>query len=185
LNCDVCHASGEEHGKIRKTRVECLGCHHQTASNCTKCHETQIKFIQGEALGEKESLPDVMAEGVKCVECHTSISHRHSLAEVKKTCVQCHETRYEEMTEGWQKEVSGQMKRLKHSLEALRVQKKRVPDPEKQKMEALTGKVEEALKAIDEDKSKGVHNFVYAKKLMAEAEKRVLATGKSISKGLE
>jgi hypothetical protein len=65
------------------------------------------------------------------------------------------------------------------------VQKKRVPDPEKQKMEALTGKVEEALKAIDEDKSKGVHNFVYAKKLMAEAEKRVLATGKSISKGLE
>jgi hypothetical protein len=45
--------------------------------------------------------------------------------------------------------------------------------------------VEEALKAIDEDNSKGVHNFVYAKKLMAEAEKRVLATGKSISKGLE
>jgi hypothetical protein len=185
LNCDVCHASGEEHGKIHKTRVECLRCHHQTASNCTKCHETQIKFIQGEALGEKESLPDVMAEGVKCVECHTAISQRHSLAEVKKTCVQCHETRYDEMTDGWQKEVSGQMKRLRHSLEALRAQKKRVPDPEKQKIEALTGKVEEALKAVDEDKSKGVHNFIYAKKLMSEAEKRLLATQKSISKELE
>jgi hypothetical protein len=185
LNCDVCHASGEEHGKIHKTRVECLRCHHQTASNCTKCHETQIKFIQGEALGEKESLPDVMAEGVKCVECHTAISQRHSLAEVKKTCVQCHETRYDEMTDGWQKEVSGQMKRLRHSLEALRLQKKRVPDPEKQKIEALTGKVEEALKAVDEDKSKGVHNFIYAKKLMSEAEKRLLATQKSISKELE
>ncbi len=182
LNCDVCHASGEEHGKIRKTRVECLRCHHQTASNCTNCHETQIKFIQGEALGEKESLPDVMAEGVKCVECHTSISHGHSLAEVKKTCVQCHETRYKEMTDGWQKEVSGQMNRLKQSLEALRAQEKRVPDPEKQKIEVLTGKVEEALKAIDKDKSKGVHNFIYAKKLMSEAEKRVLATQKSISK---
>ena len=185
LNCDVCHASGEEHGKIRKTRVECLRCHHQSASNCTKCHETQIKFIQGEALGEKESLPDVMAEGVKCMECHTSISQRHSLVEVKKTCVQCHEPRYDEMTDGWQKEVSDQMKRLKHSLEAFRVEKKRVSDPEKQKIEALTGKVEEALKAIDKDKSKGVHNFIYAKKLMSEAEKRVLETKKSISKGLE
>ena len=185
LNCDVCHASGEEHGKIRKTRVECLRCHHQTASNCTKCHETQIKFIQGEALEEKESLPDVMAEGVKCVECHAAISQRHSLTEVKRTCVQCHETRYGEMTDGWQKEVSDQMKRLKHSLEALRVQKKGVRDPEKQKIEALTGKVEEALKAIDKDKSKGVHNFIYAKKLMSEAEKRVLETKKSISKELE
>ncbi len=185
LNCDVCHASGEEHGKIRKTRVECLRCHHQTASNCTKCHETQIKFIQGEALEEKESLPDVMAEGVKCVECHTAISQRHSLAEVKRTCVQCHETRYGEMTDGWQKEVSDQMKRLKHSLEVLRVQKKGVRDPEKQKIEALTGKVEEGLKAIDKDKSKGVHNFIYAKKLMSEAEKRILETKKSISKELE
>jgi hypothetical protein len=89
------------------------------------------------------------------------------------------------MTDGWQKEVSDQMRRLKHSLEALRIQKKRVPDPEKRKIEALTGKVEEALKAIDKDKSKGVHNFIYAKKLMSEAEKRVLATQKSISKELE
>jgi hypothetical protein len=89
------------------------------------------------------------------------------------------------MTDGWQKEVSDQMKRLKHSLEALRVQKKGVRDPEKQKIEALTGKVEEALKAIDKDKSKGVHNFIYAKKLMSEAEKRVLETKKSISKELE
>jgi len=185
LNCGICHASGDEHGKIRKTRVECLRCHHQSASNCTKCHESQVKFIQGEALGEKDSLPDVMAEGVKCVECHTSISRGHFPAEIKKTCVQCHETRYDEMTDGWQKEVSGQMKRLKQSLEALRVQEKRVPDPEKQKIEALTGKVEEALKAINKDKSKGVHNFIYAKKLMSEAEKRVLETRKSISKGLE
>jgi len=185
LNCDVCHASGEEHGKILKTRVECLRCHHQTASNCTKCHDTQVRFIQGEALGEKEHLTDVMAEGVKCVECHTTISQRHSLAEVKKTCVQCHETRYGDMTDGWQKEVSEQMKKLKLSLEDLRARKKLVPDSEKRKVEALTKEVEEALKAIDQDKSKGVHNFIYAEKLISEAEKRVLTTQKSIPKKLE
>ena len=77
------------------------------------------------------------------------------------------------------------MERLKHSLEAWRVQKKGVPNPEKQKIEALTGKVEEVLKAIDKDKSKGVHNFIYAQRLMAEAEKRVLAAQKSLSKGSE
>jgi hypothetical protein len=185
LNCDVCHASGEEHGKILKTRVECLRCHHQSASDCMKCHDSQAKFIQGEALGEKENLPDVMAEGVKCVECHTTISQRHSLAEVKKTCMQCHETRYGEMTDGWQGEVSDRMKRLKLSVETLKAQKKLVTDPEKRKVEAITREVEGVLKVIDEDKSKGVHNFIYTQKLMSEAEKRVLATKKVISKALE
>jgi len=185
LDCNACHAKGEEHGKIHRTRVECLGCHHQTASNCTKCHETQVKFIHGEAFGEKEAHPDVMAEGVKCVECHTTISKRHSLAEVKKTCIQCHETRYGEMTDGWQREISEQMKKVKLSLEALKVQKKLVPDPEKQKVEVLTKEVEEALKAINGDKSKGVHNFIYAQRLMSEAEKKILITQKSIPKKLE
>jgi hypothetical protein len=185
LNCNVCHASGEEHGKIRKTRVECLRCHHQTGSNCTNCHETQIKFIQGEALGEKESLPDVMAEGVKCVECHTTISQRHSLAEVKKTCVQCHETRYGEMTDGWQSEISEEVKKLRRSLEVLRGQRKLVSDPEKRKIEALTKEAEEALRAIDEDKSKGVHNFIYAKRLISEGGKRVLTAKQPGSKDLE
>jgi len=144
-----------------------------------------MQFIRGEALGEKEAHPDVMAEGVKCVECHTTISQSHSLAEVKKTCVQCHETRYGGMADGWQKDVSEQMKKLKLSLEALKIQKKLIPDPEKRKVEALTREVEEALKAIDRDKSKGVHNFIYAKRLMSEAEKRILITQKSIPKRLE
>jgi hypothetical protein len=127
-------------------------------------------------------VPDVMAEGVKCVECHASIARGHSPAEIKKACVQCHEPRYEEITDGWQKEVSERTERLKRSVEAWRVRKKGVPNPEKEKIEALTGEVEEVLKAIDEDKSKGVHNFIYAKKLMSEAEKKALAT---FSKGLQ
>ena len=126
-----------------------------------------------------------MAEGVKCVECHNSISKRHSLAEVKKTCVQCHETRYGEMTDGWQKEVSEQMKKLKLSLEDLRLRKKLLPDPEKRKLEALAKEVEKTLKAIDQDKSKGVHNSIYARRLMSEAEKKVLTTKRSISKEVE
>jgi inorganic triphosphatase YgiF len=89
------------------------------------------------------------------------------------------------MTDEWQKEISDQIKRLKYALGVLRVTKKRVPDPEKQTMASVTGKVEEALKAIDKDKSKGVHNFLYAKKLMSQAEKEVLATQKPFSKGVQ
>ncbi len=181
LNCNVCHASGDEHGKILKTRVECLSCHHKTASKCIDCHETQIKFIQGESLGKKDSQPDVMADGVKCIECHTTISQGHSLAEVKKTCVRCHEARYEKMTDEWQQEISERMKKLKLSLETLRFQKKTAPDPEKRKIEALTKEIENHIRVIEEDKSKGVHNFNYAKKLMAESEEKVLSAKRALS----
>lgn len=175
LNCDVCHASGEEHGKILKTRVECLNCHHQSGSNCANCHEAQVRFILGEALGEKKGFPDVMADGVKCIECHTTISQGHSPAEVKKTCEQCHELRYGGMPEGWRRETSDEMRKLKLSLDALRRQRRSIPDPEGRRIEAFA---EEVLKVIGEDKSQGAHNFIYAKRLLSESEKKILTAEK-------
>ncbi len=108
------------------------------------------------------------------MECHAAISQGHSLAGVKRTCEQCHEARYGGMPEGWQKEISDRMRKLKVSLDALKGQKKLVSGPEERKMETLTGEVEAALHAIREDKSQGVHNFVYAKQLMSSAEKKIL-----------
>ena len=76
---------GNEHGKIHKrTRRECLSCHHQTKSKCTDCHESQMQFIRGETLREKEPQPDVMAREVKCIECHTTISDGHSRRRLKR-----------------------------------------------------------------------------------------------------
>jgi len=174
LNCNVCHAAGEEHGKILKSRMECLSCHHQSKSKCTQCHETQTEFIRGEALGEKDPEPDVMANAVGCTGCHTTISERHSLLEVKKTCVQCHETRYGKMTDEWQKEIAERTKKLTLTLETLRTLKKEAPDSERRRTDAVAQEVEHLLKVIHQDKSKGVHNFSYATKLLSEAEKKVL-----------
>jgi len=86
------------------------------------------------------------------------------------------------MTDEWQQEISHRTKRLKLSLETLKVQKKMAPDPEKRKVEALTKEVENLLKAIDEDKSKGVHNFIYANKLTSDAEEKVLSAKRALSK---
>jgi hypothetical protein len=141
-----------------------------------------MQFIRGEAFQEKEPQPDVMAIGVKCTECHTTISQGHSLVEVKKTCVQCHEDRYGKMTDEWQQEIAGRTKKLELSLETLKVQRKAVPDPEKKMVEALTKEAEDLLKAVGEDKSKGVHNFAYAQKLVAEAEEKVLSVKRRLSK---
>ena len=185
LNCNVCHASGEEHGKILKTRVECLSCHHKTASKCVDCHETQAVFIRGETLGKESSHPDVMADGVKCIECHATIAQGHSLTEVKKTCVQCHEAAYEGMTDEWQKTVSEKMKDLKLSLEAFRGQQKTIGGSEKRNVETLLKEVRDLLKAIDSDKSKGVHNFGYTTKLISDAEEKVLLAKKILSKSSE
>jgi len=44
---------------------------------------------------------------------------RHSLEEVKKTCVQCHDAAYGKMTDEWQQEISDRIKRLKLSLEVI------------------------------------------------------------------
>ncbi len=146
------------------------------------CHEQQVHFIRGEALGEKEPRPDVMAEGVKCAECHATLSEKHSLKEIKKTCIGCHETRYGEMMDAWQQEISEKMKKLRLSLETLMFQKKLAPESEKKKVEALIKEIENLMKVVEEDKSRGVHNFDYAKKLVSEAEKKVFNTQKFLSK---
>ena len=182
LDCTVCHATGVEHGKIHKSKMECLSCHHQPKSKCIDCHESQMKFIQGEALGEKDPQPDVMAAGVKCMECHTALFQGHSLEKVKKTCVACHGQGYDDMTQKWQKEISDRMKRLKLSIEPLKSKKKLIPNPEKNKVEALTREVETLMKAVEEDESKGVHNFTYAQRLMSKAEEKFLSLERALSK---
>lgn len=86
------------------------------------------------------------------------------------------------MTDEWQQEIDGRTKKLKVSLEMLRVQRKVVPDTEKKVVEALTKEAEDLLKAVGEDKSKGAHNFAYAQKLVGEAEEKVLSVKRRLSK---
>ena len=118
------------------------------------------------ALGEKEPEPDVMANRVKCNECHTTISQGHSLGEVKKTCIQCHEPRYGTMTDEWQKEISDRMKRLRVSLETVRVEKKLGIESRK-RVELLMKEADDLLKVISEDKSRECRDYVQG--LMADA----------------
>jgi len=175
LNCNVCHATGEEHGKILKTRMECLGCHHQARSNCLDCHETQLRFIRGEAFGEKDPLPDGMADAVKCTDCHSTISQGHSLVEVKKNCIRCHEVQYGEKVTVWQREVSDRLKNLRLSLESFKAQQRRFPDSDQSRVETLTKEVANLLQAVEDDRSTGAHNVPYAEKLISEAEGKALS----------
>ncbi len=184
LNCNICHLSGKEHGKIKKTRMECLSCHHQPKARCVDCHESQAQFIRGEALGEKEPQPDVMAQGVECVQCHASISRGHSLKEVKKACTQCHDSQYEAMPDEWQQEISSRLKSLKAALETFRSERRGTPESRK-RAEAAIREVEERIKAVAEDKSKGVHNFAYAQDLLGRAEEKVSDIRISLSKSTE
>jgi phage shock protein A len=71
------------------------------------------------------------------------------------------------------------MNKLRRSLDRLRAQG--APDTEKKVMEALAKEAEDLLKAVGEDKSKGVHNFAYAQKLMGEAEEKVLSVKRGLS----
>jgi hypothetical protein len=88
------------------------------------------------------------------------------------------------MTDEWQQEVSDRMKRLKGSLEALGIEKQLTLESRK-KVEALMKEVNEFVRVVDEDKSKGAHNFGYAQGLMAKAEEKVLMIKQSVYRSLE
>jgi hypothetical protein len=182
LDCHVCHATGDEHGKILRTKMECLSCHHQKGSNCKGCHEPQVRFAQGMALGEKEPLPDVMADSVKCAECHAVLPGKHSLNEIKKACVECHGPQYKEMTDQWQRDISQKLARAKASLESLRTESKKMPDSERKMAETVIREAEALVKAVEQDRSKGVHNFTYARALLFRAEAEILSVERHPSK---
>ena len=132
-----------------------------------------MQFIRGEALGEKEASTGRDGQESSASKCHTTISRGHSLEEVKKTCVQCHDATYGKMTDEWQQEVSDRIKRLKLSLEAYQ-RSRRMPGSgsERKKVEALVKEVNELLRVVEEDKSKGVHNFVYAQEIDRPRQRR-------------
>jgi hypothetical protein len=182
LNCTACHATGQEHGKIHRTRVECLGCHHQANAKCLHCHDRQDQFIRGEALGEKSPERDVMAGAVTCTECHAAISKGHSLEGVKKACIRCHDPSYGKMIEEWQREISAQLKKTKSVLEALRKQDEATAGPEQKKKDTLSKEIEAILQVLEEDKSNGAHNFQYGRKLISEAEQKILAARRALAR---
>lgn len=82
------------------------------------------------------------------------------------------------MTDKWQQEISQRMEKLELSLKTLRFEKK-IPDSGKRNTAILVKEAEDLLKAIHQDKSKGVHNFIYAQKLLSKAEEKVFLARKS------
>lgn len=89
------------------------------------------------------------------------------------------------MTDEWQQEISDRIKKLKLSLEA--IQRERMPGsgPEKKKVESLVTEVNKLLRGIEEDKSKGVHNYTYARRLIGLAEENLLAIRGPIAKSYD
>jgi hypothetical protein len=85
------------------------------------------------------------------------------------------------MTDDWQKEISEGMKRVKTSLVTLGL-RKNISEAEKRRRRDITREVEDLLKTIEQDKSKGVHNFSYTQSLISKAEEKVQSIQKSTSK---
>jgi len=52
------------------------------------------------------------------------------------------------------------MRKLKPSIERLTSQRRMISETERKKVEALPKEVEEILKALEKERSKGVHNFI-------------------------
>jgi hypothetical protein len=161
LDCDACH-SVEEHGEPSLSRENCADCHHRASEErelpaCTTCHESQARMLQGDLSGF-EPLEGTMAE-LECDQCHGAPPDLVAQPN-PRLCVICHERGYDDMLGQWQTEVGELMARL---LTALDEASAAGAAPE-----ALE-RGRRALKAVEADRSRGVHNFELSKRLLEDA----------------
>jgi len=161
LDCARCH-SVEEHGRPSFPRTECASCHHQETDEldpweCARCHESQVQFVAGRVEGFDE-LPSGM-EDKECTDCH---GEPPALAIPKPgVCGLCHdEGDYGEKLDAW---------RLATDELRARVQRALASAPRRGLDPAGIAVARDALRAVDRDGSRGVHNHELARLALERA----------------
>ena len=171
LECTTCH-SPEKHKMRVITRSECMTCHHATEDiACSHCHREQDALYTGNVApwGAKGE-PDVMLEGeVACTGCH-DLSASLSIAEIQKTCVECHEAGYDEMLRDWANEIQATLGRVLLLSKDLGrnidlAQRRGVNTDEAKRLLTLS---ERWIQLVDT--GKGIHNYALSSKLLEDAE---------------
>ncbi len=183
IYCDRCHSNKETHGEILFDRAGCLGCHHKKVkASCDRCHEDQVRFRKGESLTDVKGESGLMAESVGCDICHAGIAEGHSIKEVKTTCVNCHEKTYSDKVDLWQEAISDDHRSAMALLTWINIQISSTSPDVVSRVSPLINEARALIEIVDNDGSKGVHNFRYSRMLISEARKRLIKAKKMIPK---
>ena len=161
--CTECHEPPEkEHGE--------LFAHYD--DNCQECHSAQESMYQGNVEFVAESMPSIKAEAVDCGSCHMSVIDKGagSLDGIKQMCVECHESGYEEMLDGWQDMIRDEIKDAEKLLNDVATLLEASEDKsQKQQALSLYNEARGRVLFVQKDGSSGAHNVDLADQLLTDA----------------
>ncbi|PLX99452.1 MAG: hypothetical protein C0623_09300 [Desulfuromonas sp.] len=179
--CRDCHF-GVVHNPTTKTdRMNfCIACHAENndsdapqMNDCESCHQAQFSMNKGTgARGITGENSIMFNDEMGCQDCHTTVSkgvYRPS----KETCVDCHDEDYIGVFEEWASDTKAkvaELRELRVDVESALVE----ADSNKRDTEALWTRYENALynlQFVEDDGTKGVHNYDYAVEVLAGVEK--------------
>jgi len=97
-----------------------------------------------------------------------------SLDGIKQMCVDCHESGYDEMVDGWQEMIRDQINEAEELLNNVtRLLKASEDKPEKRQASLLHKEARDRLLFVQGDGSLGAHNVGLADELLTDAIKRL------------
>jgi len=143
IDCTQCHHGGDpeerHHGDQLATKASCNECHHQPdMDECTPCHTPSHYSYFGTVPGTEELISPMAESEMACVDCH--FSENSFKAPENDFCLDCHEQEMIDDLDFVRGEIINLMKG--------------------------NNSHEEAVKIIQMDKGRAVHNPDFAKKIL-------------------
>ena len=113
MACLDCHTPREKHGHT--LMKGCSNCHHGSGMGsvlCEDCHTASFNLYKGQNACDEVSCDvrgtaNPMDKEVTCQDCHTQVidEKETTLAGIKETCIECHDSSYGPMVDDWKAKV--------------------------------------------------------------------------------
>lgn len=185
ITCAVCHELTVSEFKLRQKPLE----------TCTSCHWNGGEIVPGQVVHHPQKemflgigaigvprIPDIKYKaGLTCIECHMP-NEAHTFAgktpaqalkeHTESICIMCHADQSEEefakVVTSIQNKIEADLKKLNAGLreDGLKLEKAKKLGQDVTVAQQVYNIVLTNLSFVENDKSKGIHNFGYAKKIM-------------------
>lgn len=155
LYCTACHHRRGAAFPIED--VNCGRCHHREAAECEVCHTVQAEMYRGQYRSHQGVQNPMAVAGIDCSACHWDSEGRAVVRPGADRCVECHGSGYDAVMDGWQQGIGQGLAELEEAL-----------GQAESGVEASQS-ARAILEWVENDGSRGVHNFMLADSLLGVA----------------
>jgi uncharacterized CHY-type Zn-finger protein len=199
ITCNVCHDLDNSGYRLRTTPLEtCTNCHNAVVEikPGKSVEHPQKEMLMGKGALEVAEMPsNKYKTGLTCIECHMpNQSHTFEALTPQKAldqkvgsaCMMCHtnltQKEFADKVAELQNDIDGNTKQLKNSLEELKVTLETAKSSGRDVTEAQKlydiAFTNESI--VENDGSKGIHNFDYSKAILDVVQKKIAAAKQAL-----